>query len=443
VGDHPLADITGFTRLNERFEMETPIRSFRQPEAARWIARKHGGTVDKYLGDCIMATFGVPLAVENAPQAAINAAIEMHNRIHEFNREQGLVEPLDIHTGINSGRVISGDVSGPVIREFSVLGDPVNIAARLKDLAPKGQIWVGEETYRHTRSTFEFRPLDALPLKGKTQKVRAYEVVSRREHLYRELGRLHGRVSSALVGRDGSWNGSETRWAGSNRDGRRGLRGGEAGIGKSRLLQELLPERRRRRRPGWRGVPLRSGRSSATTPSPICCGMGRHRGWRGRGDCRRRLRRRLAEIFAAEAEDLVLPLSTMLISPSPQREQPLEGSRQRRHGAADHPGARAPAPPSRRAAAARSAPRRPSLGRHLFRRAAGSLLRLAARHPILFLLAYRPGRAIRSLRVLAEAMREAGIDGERSVCAARSRQRRVHASTISSQGQSSRRDADT
>ena len=410
------ADITGFARLNERFDMEDAYSIVSASlKLLDGIARKHGGTVDKYLGDCIMATFGVPLAVENAPKAAINAAIEMHNRIHEFNREQGLVEPLDIHTGINSGRVISGDVSGPVIREFSVLGDPVNIAARLKDLAPKGQIWVGEETYRHTRSTFEFRPLDALPLKGKTQKVRAYEVVSRRENLYRELGRLRRRVSSALVGRDGELAQLE-RAVGGLESGTGGVVSvvGEAGIGKSRLLQELRQSDAGRKATWLEGRSLSIGSKLSYHPFADLL-----RGWAGIADGEDeatavgRLRRRLAEIFAAEAEDLVLPLSTMLgFLPSPQREQPLEG--------ADSDAMERLIIRALGLLLRRLAERQPLV---LFLddlhwadtssvELLGPLLRLAARHPILFLLAYRPEASDSLTSALAEAMREAGIDGD-------------------------------
>ena len=141
------ADITGFTSLNERRDPEDAYALISSClKFMDEIARRHGGSVDKYLGDCIMAVFGVPTALEDAPKAALNAAIEMHNQMADFSRTQA--EELSIHSGINTGLVISGDISGPIVREFSIMGDAVNIAARLKDLAPAGQIWVGAETHR-------------------------------------------------------------------------------------------------------------------------------------------------------------------------------------------------------------------------------------------------------------------------------------------------------
>jgi class 3 adenylate cyclase len=233
-------DITGFTALSERLDPEEAYgivsACLKLLDA---IARKYGGNVDKYLGDCVMAVFGIPFALEDAERAAVNAAIEMHRRIHEFNQERQLASPLDIHTGINTGSVISGDVSGPVIREFSILGDAVNVASRLKDLAPRGRIWVGPETWRATRNEFEYRELESMKLKGKQQSVAVYELLSRQERLHRpaatsrttlhtgfvgrarELGQLLGPIAEVAAGRGGV-----VRVV------------GEAGLGKSRLVAE-------------------------------------------------------------------------------------------------------------------------------------------------------------------------------------------------------------
>jgi class 3 adenylate cyclase len=236
------ADITGFTALNERLD---PERAFEIVTACLkmldGIARKHGGSVDKYLGDAVMALFGVPLAMEDAPKAAINAAIEMRNRVHELNRERGLEWPLDIHSGINTGLVISGDVSGPILREFAVMGDAVNIAARLKDLAPKGEIWVGGETYRQTQREFDFRKIaGALALKGKAAAVDAYEVRSSEARFYRRQIGAGGAIWSRLEGRAAELGELRDCIARLVRDRRGGVVAllGDAGLGKSRLLVE-------------------------------------------------------------------------------------------------------------------------------------------------------------------------------------------------------------
>jgi class 3 adenylate cyclase len=234
------ADITGFTALTEGLDPEeaSSIVSdcLMQLDA---IARKHGAAVDKYMGDCIMAMFGVPFAVEDAPRAAVNAAIEMHNGMESFNRRRGIKTPLNIHTGIDTGLVISKDVSGPVIREFSVLGDAVNVAARLKDLAPSGEIWVGSETYRETRDHFEFESKDTVELKGKKKSVAIYEVVSRTETLHRPAIAAQD-TSGHFVGRSNEISALRQRVQ-AVCDGTGGVVNiiGEAGLGKSRIVAEL------------------------------------------------------------------------------------------------------------------------------------------------------------------------------------------------------------
>jgi class 3 adenylate cyclase/tetratricopeptide (TPR) repeat protein len=235
------ADITGFTSLNESLDPEDAYRIVSDCLLMLdGICRRHGANIDKYLGDAVMATFGIPNAIEDAPRAAINAAIEMHNSMDRFNRERHLESPLDIHSGITTGLVISGDVSGPITREFSVMGDPVNIAARLKDLAPTGTIWVGDETHAATRDDFEFRPLEPLRLKGKEKVVAAYEVVSRVQRLHRRLETGKGRITSRLVGRDAEMerlSGIAEQVAASG--GAIVSLFGEAGTGKSRIVSEL------------------------------------------------------------------------------------------------------------------------------------------------------------------------------------------------------------
>jgi class 3 adenylate cyclase/tetratricopeptide (TPR) repeat protein len=235
------ADLTGFTSLVEQegdeYAYEVVAECLKLLDE---IARRHGATVDKYLGDCIMAVFGVPKAVENAPRAAVNAAIEMRERVRRFNRERGLARPLEVHTGINTGSLISGDVSGPVLREFAVMGDTVNVAARLKDLAPPGQVWVGPQTWRYTKREFGYAPVGTLQLKGKQQRVQAYEI--RSEESSRQPGRAGGQrdVHSELVGREGELARLRATVSGvAGGAGRIVSLVGEPGLGKSRLLAEL------------------------------------------------------------------------------------------------------------------------------------------------------------------------------------------------------------
>jgi predicted ATPase len=235
------ADISGFTAMSEKMALEEAHAVITGClKLVADIARKHGGTVDKYLGDCVMTLFGVPEAIEDAPRAAINAAIEMRQRVRDYSREGGLVYPLELHIGINTGIGIAGDVSGPLTREFAVLGDPVSVASRLRDIAPPGRIFIGPETYRLTRDQYEYRPLDPIQLKGKKETVPTYELLSEEEHIYRARIGSERQIFSELVGRDEELARLKQCVARvGHGEGEIVSLSAEGGVGKSRLLAEL------------------------------------------------------------------------------------------------------------------------------------------------------------------------------------------------------------
>jgi class 3 adenylate cyclase/predicted ATPase len=255
------ADITGFTSMTERIGAERAypivVRCLRLLDE---IARQHGGTVEKYLGDCVMALFGVPEAIEDAPRAAVNAAIEMRRRVRllaeEMAGEIGGDVRLDVHTGINTGLGIAGDISGPLIREFAVMGEPVSVADELKDLAPAGTIWVGLEVQRATRDVFEFRELPAVAVARRTAQLPAFEVLSQQQKLHRARVGAERRLFSGLVGRDRELallRGCLERL----HAGQGGIANviAEAGLGKSRLVAEVAAS------DAAHGVAWREGRS--------------------------------------------------------------------------------------------------------------------------------------------------------------------------------------
>jgi class 3 adenylate cyclase/tetratricopeptide (TPR) repeat protein len=259
------ADISGFTAMSEKFDPEEVTAVVNECFAALAEAvDDHGGHVDKYIGDCVMALFGVPVALEKAPQNALNAAIEMRNRIAVLNEKHRFPIRLDVHIGVNTGLVIAGQVGGDVKREFTVMGDAVNLASRLKDKAPNGSIWVGYETYRYVRDDFEFRRLEPLALKGKEQRVDAWELLSVTERIHRAKPAAGERmISSPLVGRDPEIALLRACFA----DVARGEGGvvhliGEAGLGKSRLLAEACAA------PEARAVRVLEGRSISVGRRP-------------------------------------------------------------------------------------------------------------------------------------------------------------------------------
>ncbi len=310
------ADLSGFTALAESMEADAlhPLVSDCLDRLSG-IARRHGGTVEKYLGDCVMAVFGVPVSIEDAPRAAINASIEMRRAVATFNEERGLASPFGIHIGIDTGLGIAGEVSGPLIREYSLMGESVSGAARLEDLSPPGSIFVGEETARATRDDFDYAPVGA---DGEA----AYELRSETTKLHRSTPSAPGRVRSVLVGRD-------AELAALNRATRELAAGtggivsvvAEAGIGKSRLLAEALPAEARGFR--WlKGRSLSNGRTLGHHPFADLFAD-----WCGADDdepkaaLAEKLTRTAAAELGSEAEEVVPFLSTLLGAPLPEEER--------------------------------------------------------------------------------------------------------------------------
>ena len=118
------ADISGFTEMSEKLDPEevTTIVSDCYAELGAVVA-DHGGVVDKYIGDCVMALFGAPRALENAPQAAISAALRMLQKIDALNRRHKLAKPLGLHIGVNTGEVLSGELGSKEKRDFTVMDE--------------------------------------------------------------------------------------------------------------------------------------------------------------------------------------------------------------------------------------------------------------------------------------------------------------------------------
>ena len=134
------ADVSGFTAMSEKLDPEE-VRAFMNGcfESLVPIVRKYEGTIDKFIGDEIMALFGAPAAHEDDPERALRAGLEMIEAIAAFNRAHGT--DLGLHIGINTGRVIAGKIGAEGQRNYSVMGDAVNLAARLEDASSRGEIF--------------------------------------------------------------------------------------------------------------------------------------------------------------------------------------------------------------------------------------------------------------------------------------------------------------
>jgi class 3 adenylate cyclase/tetratricopeptide (TPR) repeat protein len=322
------ADITGFTALTERIGAERayPIVAACL-ELLDEVAKQHGGTVDHYLGDCVLALFGVPDALEDAPRSAINAAIEMRRRVRDFDRDYALDPPLDVHSGIATGIGIAGDISGPLIREFAVMGDHVDRAYTLTDLASAGEILVDVETRRQVESVFELEARPPVEAPG-GRRIEPVLVRSNRVRLHRaELG-AERRVFSKLVGRSAELEQMRKRVDALAR-GEGGVISllAEAGLGKSRLVAELRSSPEAREVLWLEGRSISNGRNRSFHPFSDLC-----RSWAGIGDeddeaqAIERIGRAVLDIMSAdEAEELLPFLKTLLGLPtSPAERERLE-----------------------------------------------------------------------------------------------------------------------
>ena len=236
------ADVSGFTALSEKLDPER-VRELINA-CFDWlvpIVQKYDGTIDKFIGDEIMALFGAPIAHEDDAERALRAALEMLKAMVAFNHSNET--ELGLHLGINTGLVVAGEIGGHDRRDYSVMGDAVNVAARLEDASSVGEIFIGPATYRLTQRLFDFEAVPPLTLKGKEAPLEAYRVVGVKAAPESVRG-IEG-LRAPLVGRDEEL--GEIRDALADLQHGRGsvvAIMGEAGLGKSRLIAEtrnLLP----------------------------------------------------------------------------------------------------------------------------------------------------------------------------------------------------------
>jgi len=174
------ADISGFTALSERLDPEDVASLVNDclKELAQAVYQ-YEGMVDKFIGDCIMAVFGAPIALEDDAEHALRATIAMRENLQRFNRRwiEKLGHPLNVHIGVNTGMVIAGNIGNDLRMSYTVMGDTVNVAARLEDAAKGGQIFVSRNTYRLTRGAFAFQEMDPIKVKGKQDPLTVYELL--------------------------------------------------------------------------------------------------------------------------------------------------------------------------------------------------------------------------------------------------------------------------
>ncbi|MEO0130053.1 MAG: adenylate/guanylate cyclase domain-containing protein, partial [candidate division WOR-3 bacterium] len=242
------ADLSGFTRLSSELDPEdvqevanTTFEILNKPII------EQGGLIHKYEGDLVIALFGLPTAHEDDPERAIKAGFKMMELIPEVNdklsKKLKKKTDLGLHIGINSGIVVAGEVGSEEKKEWTVMGDAVNLASRLKDIAKRSEIIVSEPVFRASRYLFDYEILTPVPIKGIEKPVKIFKPLRIKEKPEPKRG-IQG-LYSPLVGRD-----KELQTLKKKIDELQKGKGGavfilgDAGLGKTRLYEEMKKQPR-------------------------------------------------------------------------------------------------------------------------------------------------------------------------------------------------------
>jgi adenylate cyclase len=240
------ADLTGFTSLSEGLDPED-VRALQTDlfDELRAALLRHDAFVEKFVGDAVMAVFGAPMAHEDDPERALRAALEMHVRVAALSArwQHRLPRPLELHIGVNTGRVVAGRIGSATGAAYAVTGDAVNVASRLQSAAGPGQTLVSRDTHALARNAFEFEPGGEVELKGKSRPLVVYRLLGPARETRSDGARgleAHD-LRAPLVGRTDEM--TQMRDAvGRAIGGRAQVLSlvGDAGIGKSRLVDECI-----------------------------------------------------------------------------------------------------------------------------------------------------------------------------------------------------------
>jgi class 3 adenylate cyclase/tetratricopeptide (TPR) repeat protein len=228
-------DLVGFTARSDQADPED-VGALLRPYHARQRAEieRLGGTLDKFIGDGVMAVFGAPVAHEDDPERAVRCALGMLAAIEELNQDATL--DLAVRIGVTTGEALVRQ--GPSRQTEGVVGDVVNTASRLQGVAPVGGVVVGEVTFRATRRLFDYQELDPVRVKGKADPVPVWRLLGARSRTGLEAVR---RTGAPFVGRRGELALLKGLFEGTvaERTVRLVTVVGEPGVGKSRFVAEL------------------------------------------------------------------------------------------------------------------------------------------------------------------------------------------------------------
>ncbi|HXY85384.1 MAG TPA: adenylate/guanylate cyclase domain-containing protein, partial [Gaiellaceae bacterium] len=232
-------DLVGFTAASEQADPED-VRARIRPYHARLREEieRYGGTVEKFVGDAVMAVFGAPVAHEDDAERAVRAALMILEAIKELNDADPRLS-LQVRVGINTGEAVVALGARPELGEGIVTGDVVNTASRLQTAGPVDAVVVSEQTYRQTELVFEYELLEPVALKGKSGPIHLYRAVEARARFGADLIRTR---ETPFVGREVEKTLLQGLFDRCVRDSAIELVTlvGEPGVGKSRLCAELF-----------------------------------------------------------------------------------------------------------------------------------------------------------------------------------------------------------
>lgn len=177
------SDIRGFTTMSDGRPPGEVVSTLNEYfEVMVDILFRYSGTLDKFVGDEIIALFGAPIAIDNAPLKAVLCAMAMMQGLEEFNRTRAAenLEPIRIGIGVNTGTVITGAIGSNRALQYTAIGDAMNVASRLVNLAKAGEIIISEATYAQVADHIDAMPLPPVRVKGKADELQVFRVVGAR-----------------------------------------------------------------------------------------------------------------------------------------------------------------------------------------------------------------------------------------------------------------------
>ncbi|ODT22165.1 MAG: hypothetical protein ABS35_15530 [Kaistia sp. SCN 65-12] len=259
------ADLTGYTKLSQELDTED-VHSLLTEFYDRFdvIVRRLGGTVDRHIGDCVMAVFGAPVSYGNDAERALRAALEMHRAMKEISLRLG--RELSVHIGVAAGNVMfsSQGMGALKDREFTLTGDSVNLASRLADEANGTETLITRVIHQALDDRIECEPRDSLAVKGFEQRIEVYRLIGFRDNATEHpmIGRADevARFTRSLTDCQASGRGKAIALV------------AEAGLGKSRLIEELARIAAHRQFQVHKALVLDFGLSDAQSPVPLLLG---------------------------------------------------------------------------------------------------------------------------------------------------------------------------